>query len=517
MAKNNKEIDKSLSLIAKSSVVVFIGIFISKLAFYLYRVIIARHFGPEDYGLFSLAVMILNLFVVLSMLGLSEGLVRFVSFYRGKKQTDRISYLLKFSKKFLIFSSILSALLLFFLSSIISKSIFHDSNLIIFLQISSIIIPFWVFSNVYLSVIRAFEKISMYSFIANILQSVVKLAVLVLLVILGFKSNSIMSSYFIGTVVIFIVSDYICKKRFSELFKNYALKKEAKNKIRKELLSYSLPLMFSNILLIVYYWVDSFILGYFKGTYEVGIYNAAVPIVILFGVIPDLFIQLFYPLVTKEFSRKNFELVKEVSKQVAKWIFILVLPLFLIVFIFPGAVINLLFGKEYLSAVTALRILSFGGFISIFIGFLTTLLSMAGKSKTIFINMIATSLINLVLNIILVPRYGLNGAAVSTTIMWVIFTFILFYEVNKAINFVPLRRKMLRILLVSLIPTSLLLLVKSFFAINMVTLILLGVFFFLVYFISIFITGCLDSNDLMIFVSFKRKLFAFKEILVRAE
>ena len=56
--ENNNEFDSNLKLIAKSSVIVFAGIFLSKIFTYLYRIIIAREFGPEAYGLFSLALVI---------------------------------------------------------------------------------------------------------------------------------------------------------------------------------------------------------------------------------------------------------------------------------------------------------------------------------------------------------------------------------------------------------------------------------------------------------------------------
>jgi O-antigen/teichoic acid export membrane protein len=55
--KENKKLNSSLRSIARSSVIVFIGIIISKILTYVYKIIIAREFGPKVYGLFSLAIM----------------------------------------------------------------------------------------------------------------------------------------------------------------------------------------------------------------------------------------------------------------------------------------------------------------------------------------------------------------------------------------------------------------------------------------------------------------------------
>ena len=83
---NEAEINTGLKLIAKSSIVVFIGVFLSKLLTYIYRILIARHFGPEIYGLYSLASIVLGLFVVVSSFGLINGLTRFIPIYRGKNK-----------------------------------------------------------------------------------------------------------------------------------------------------------------------------------------------------------------------------------------------------------------------------------------------------------------------------------------------------------------------------------------------------------------------------------------------
>src|SRR3989338_8513967 len=122
--KSDSRLNYSLKLIVKTSMIVLIGIIISKIALYAYRVVIARHFGPEAYGLFSLALMILNLFVAISALGLNEGLLRYISIYRGKKDNKNIVYLFETLKKISFISSIFAALLLFLLSDLISNSIF---------------------------------------------------------------------------------------------------------------------------------------------------------------------------------------------------------------------------------------------------------------------------------------------------------------------------------------------------------------------------------------------------------
>ncbi len=219
MEVNEEEtVNRGLKLIAKSSVVVFIGMVLSKIFVYLYRIIIARNFGPEVYGLFALSIMLLGWFRLISGLGIKQGLLRHISLLRGKKEKEKIQSLLKISFFILIGTSILSGILLFSFSELIALEIFSNANLVIFLRIFSIAIPIAVLGEALLSVLRAYEKIAWFSFIANILGNFVKLILLILLVILGMNSNSVPVSYLIGAFLMLIVAYLVCKITLSEIF-----------------------------------------------------------------------------------------------------------------------------------------------------------------------------------------------------------------------------------------------------------------------------------------------------------
>src|SRR3989344_5032651 len=176
------EINTGLKLLAKSSLIVSITLILSKILLYLYRIIIARNFGPEIYGIFTLSIVIVSWFRIFSGLGIKEGLLRYVSLYRGKKETGKIKYILKKSVFLLIPLSILASILLFFFSDFIALKFFSNSDLIIFLKIFSVTIPFTVLGGVFLSVIRAFEKIGWFSFISNISGNLIQLVILIFLI-----------------------------------------------------------------------------------------------------------------------------------------------------------------------------------------------------------------------------------------------------------------------------------------------------------------------------------------------
>lgn len=500
-------INRGLKLIAKSSVIVFIGVFLSKLFLFLYRIFIAKYYDPGVYGLFALSIMVIGWFRLVSGLGLKQGLLRYISLFRGKKEKEKIQHLFKISFFILIITSILSGILLFILSDFIALKIFSNPDLIIFLKIFSIVIPFAVLGEALLSVLRAYEKIAWFSFIANILGNFIKLILLIFLIFIGINSTSVPISYLIGAFSIFVAACFVCKVTLSEIFNSdKKINNTKRKKVFKEMFSYSWPFLFYGAIAFIFYSIDSFMIGVFKSVEHVGFYNAAVPIAMLLFFPLSLFEQLFFPLVTKEFSKGNIKAVKQLSQQVGKWIFVLVIPFFILLMIFPGVFINIFFGSGYLVAENALRFLSIGALFSVLFALSHELLSIKGKSKLLLVDMIFAGILNVLLNFILVPLYGITGAGFATMLSLIILNSLFFIQAYKHLHIVPLRKKMLRITLVTILAAILLLVIKSFVEINLLSLIFCGFFFIAVYILLILTTNCLDKNDWYILKAIFRKM-----------
>ena len=236
MSKNPKdeEIDDSLKIVARTSVFVFIILLLSKVLFYFYRIVIARNFGPAMYGTFSLASIIFSLTIALSSFGFFEGLTRFIPLYRGTKEINNVKYIFRFSIFILTLSSLFFGVILFFSSEFVSINIFHEPNLIIFLKILAVALPFFVMSSVFLYLIKGFEKIKMHSFLSEFFQTLVKLISILLLIFFGTKSNAVPLSYFFGVLFLFLVAYFYCRYKLPQVFERYILKKEAKRQIRKK-------------------------------------------------------------------------------------------------------------------------------------------------------------------------------------------------------------------------------------------------------------------------------------------
>ena len=507
--ENNNEFDSNLKLIAKSSVIVFAGIFLSKIFTYLYRIIIAREFGPEAYGLFSLALVISGWFIVFASLGLNQGLLRYIPLFRGKKDTPNIQHIFKTSFFISLVSGILLGVILFLSSSFISISIFHEPSLVIFLKIFSLIVPLSVLINLLLAVLISHEKVAWHSFLANILPEFLNVVFILLLLFIGLGIPSIPLSNLFGALIVFLLTLFILKIKVHSLFAKKEpinTQEKTESKIFKELFSYSWPLLFAGIMWKIFHWTDSLLIGYFLNAKEVGIYNAAVPISFLLFMSAQLFMHLFFPLVNKRYSTGDKETVNQLSKQVGKWIFAIDVPLLVLLIFFPDIFIKILFGLEYIRAANSLRLLSIGMlFMSVF-EVSNKLIAMVGKSKVILFNLIIVCLINFILDILLIRHYGIDGAAFATMLSSILISLLFAFQSYKDLKILPLRKKMLNIALAALMAFLPLIYLKKLILINITSTIILSIFFSGLYVLLVFFFNGLDRNDFMILRSFLKKI-----------
>ena len=264
--------------------------------------------------------------------------------------------------------------------------------------------------------------------------------------------------------------------------------------------------MFYGITWSVFHWTDSFLLGYFATAADVGIYNAAVPIAFIMTATTQTFMQIFFPVINREHAKNNNKTVKQLSQQVGKWIFMINLPILLLLVLFPEAFLNILFGHEYISAKSSLIFLSIGTlFFSVF-NVSNSLIAMGGKSKTVLFDVLAASALNIILNILLIPSYGITGAAIATMISLI--TLGVIFSVQSMIYFsiIPIRRKMANIGLAAIISTLLLLYIKSMMPINYLSMFVLALFFLVSYIFLVFLFKGLDKNDIMVAKSMLKKL-----------
>ena len=494
-------VNKSLKKAAKGTAVAFAGLLVYIFLEFITRVIIARNATQSDYGIFSIGLALLNFFVIISCLGLHMGAPRYIAYFRGKGDNKKIKGVIYSSLQLSVIAS-LFCFALFFLSSDFFTEIFHLQQSSV-LKIFAIAVPFAVATEILASLFRGFGRVEEKVYFRDVLMNVLKVLFIVSVIILGYA--------FIEMVYAYILSIMIA----SIAFMVYAIKKLPAVRgadtypVRKELLLFSLPLLASNALSIVLIQMDTLMLGYFKTADIVGLYNAAHPIALLIQVFLLSLVFIYVPITSQLYSRNLMNEIRKNYKILTKWIASLTFPFFLIIFLFPEAVLNVVFGSAYAQAsvALALRILALGMFIHVFLGPNAVTLIVIGKTKLNLIDNLIGAITNVSLNLVLIPTFGIIGAAIASVISLATINALKSAQIFRIHKIHPFAKNYLKPVVTSgVLMFIIYVLVKVFWGptITMLMLIALGFLFFALSGLSILITKSLDQEDIMMLLEMEK-------------
>jgi O-antigen/teichoic acid export membrane protein len=170
--------------------------------------------------------------------------------------------------------------------------------------------------------------------------------------------------------------------------------------------------------------MDTILLEHFHGTTAVAGYRAVYPTAHLNTIIFASFGTLFTPLAARLFARGDSRGVDHLYWQTAIWIAVLSFPIFVTTFSLAEPVTLLLFGDAYRDSAVILAILSLGHYVNAATGMNGLTLKVYGKLKYVFILNLATLVVTIGVNLLLIPTYGALGAALGTTTTLIVHNFL---------------------------------------------------------------------------------------------
>ncbi len=388
---------------------------ISKILTYAYRMVVAR-IGTEEYGVLSLGLAILGFVSVFPILGLDNGILRFVSDCINKGDKNKAKTIILSSLAIVTSIGLIFSILFFLFSNNISF-LFNEPRLSNVIKLLAICLPFIGAGNIFLSTITSFKNTKYVVLIKNISENLIKIIITIILIFFGLSYIGATIGHVIAIVSTAIIAFLVLNKKMLKInFLNgfhFFLK--------KEILIYSIPLMFYLLISQIISWIDIIMIGYFKTSSEVGIYNAALPTASLMSLFPSGLVALFIPVMSGLYLNTKTGFFKKTFKSVTKWIFFINLPLMFVIILFSRQILKIIFGSNYIIGYTSLNILVLGYFVHQLFMTSSQMLNVLKKSKLIMINMIIASILNIIINYFLIPKYGMIGGAIATTISMILY------------------------------------------------------------------------------------------------
>ncbi|HDZ86978.1 MAG TPA: flippase [Actinobacteria bacterium] len=484
-----------LPTIAKGAGIIFFGTIIGKALILVFTLLIAKLLNTEQVGLYFLGLSVVTIASIPALLGLDSGIVRFVALYKGTNDDGKIKGTVISAVLMVIPLSFLIAFVLFFSSDKIATVFFHKPELSNVLRPLSIAVPFIALAAVFISTTQALKFMQYKVFAKDLADNILKTLVALVLLVLGFGLNGVVFATVIAAVMVAIISFYYSNKLISLFDSNKPVFEF------RSLLSFSVPQSFSSLIVISMLYVDILILGYFMPASVVGIYSIAAKVSLIGILVISSFNAIFAPMIADLYNRSKLDVLSDLFKTVTKWIFSISFPVFLIL-VFLAKPILSIFGNEYIAGATALIILSVGQLINAASGPVGLMIVMSGRPGIELLSNVVVFILNITLNLLLIPKYGIEGAAIATAVSISTMNIIRLLAVRFIMDIHPYKLSFYKPLLAAIIPSAGLVIGSGLVGYAMI---LLAVFFLLLYLSFLYLLG-IESEDGLIIKSAIDKL-----------
>lgn len=398
-----------------------IGGYISLIIGLLTTPIITRMISPEEYGIFSMYNLTINILMFVVMLGLDQGFVRF--FYEEETLNAK-SALLKKSLKIPMIILIILLPILWIFRDLLVKFIFGNEN--------SKVLIFYIFIGLFFSVLNRFSNLAvrmqqkgkLYSFIQVMNQVGNFILILVIYRIYGDNYRVLILSLIGSTFLTVIISIFFEKKLWFSF--------ENKTKVKyRDLLEYSYPIAITVIVSWLFQSADKLFIKHYSDLQEVGLYAAAFKIIALLNIIQSGFNTFWVPVSFEKYEKEkeNIEFFQKIFKLISFTMLIIGICILL-----GKDILILILGKKFEDAVKIFPVLVFMPIMNTVSEVTVVGINFKKKTKYHLIISLVITVFNLVGNYLLVPILGAIGAAISTGISFFIFFILRTYFSKKSFD-----------------------------------------------------------------------------------
>ena len=180
--------------------------------------------------------------------------------------------------------------------------------------------------------------------------------------------------------------------------------------------------------------MDLIILGWFVSASEIGIYSVVVQtaLVVAFGL--KTANMVVAPYFARLYAQGDIIALQSLVTLSARVILVITIPVVLIIAFAGELILGLAFGSDYKAGATSLAILAVGQLVNAMMGSVGFLLNMTGHERDLAIGVGIAALCNIVLNLMLVPNFGLEGAASATACSMILWNFWLWRTVQRKLG-----------------------------------------------------------------------------------
>lgn len=422
MSENNNRISRNAAAL-------FVGQIVTNLSMFLLYLVVSREFGADGFGNLTLGLMIATVGATVAGLGFRNGITNFISRSQSKGNRKQIGQFVSTSVLTVCLSSVVLTITVYFGSDFLATTVFGGDVEGDVFRVFSVAIPALVLVQLLGGVYLGFQEAQFKTLFEQAAPRVLFLIITVGVIVAGGSIIDVSLTYSVAVWISAVAGvGLLIKLRGWDLMFRPGVDEF------RELADFSLPLLFSTTTLRLLIWTDTFLVGVFLASDAVGIYQSAYVLasnimIFLGAVAPSL-----YPVFSSKLQAKSYDSIRSVYREYTRRVAIVTAPVGVYLAVFNSHSLGVLYGSEFAAGGIPLAIMTIGRLTGVSFGPTKALNKSLGNTRQILILNAIAFVINLLLNILLIPLIGLAGAAIATVVSDVSIGVVLYVYARNAVS-----------------------------------------------------------------------------------
>jgi O-antigen/teichoic acid export membrane protein len=390
--------------VVKGASIVYIGLLLELLIAFVAQIIAARYLSVGDFGGLTAGTALLDIGSIVAGLGFSAGLTRYLP--RVTEDQKRTLAAMTLGVTFVTSIALGGAVTL--AAPFLASTVFGSPAVTPSIRIFGAAIPLGALLKVAVGGIRGQELSLARVVVKNIVHPTTRILLVVLAVSYGLGQAGIAGAYAFP----YMLSAFLALVLFYRSLPASHLRFD--RGMLSDVTRYSLPLTVGRVSDFVYRSIDIFLILYFLGDNATGIYGVAYAAVSFMGMFSTAFNYLSTPIASKLESTDDIDQVLRLFRSTARWLTIGSVCVLVPLAVFATDFVTTIYGSKYQNGGIVLAILAVGFAAKNVLSIHNPMLEALGRSKTLSINSAIAAVSNVALNLLLIPQYGIVGAAIAT-------------------------------------------------------------------------------------------------------
>ncbi len=428
--------------ISRQSSIYFAGTVFATGAGYFFKVYLARVLGAEALGIYALGMTVIGFVGLFNTFGLPQSAVRFAATYTANRDFDLLRGFLLRGVTVLLIANLVCAGLVVWWGPWIGSHFYHTSGLKPLMKWLAVIMLCGALNGFLGQALAGYKQVARRTLLTNFIGTPLTICFTVGLISFGMGLQGyVLAQALSGICLLFLLSAAVWGATPA-----LARTAGAVPPLQKEVLNFSAALFGVGMMEYALGQADAIMVGRFRNPRDVGIYAVATGLVGFVPILLQSTNQIFAPTIAGMHARGEHLLLGKIFQTITKWILGFTLPLVFVIVSFARPMMRI-FGAEFEPGALVLILGACGQLINCAVGPVGFLLLMSGNQKRLIRVEFAMAALILVLNRLLIPAWGLAGAAAASAITTVGTNLWCLYEVRNSLGIWPYNRSYLRLII----------------------------------------------------------------------